>query len=179
MSEAEDTNPRFPYWHCNIPSGRTGRADGVSAGAWVNRPVHGHHLPGARGHRPSWPTRHHAHRSSFHPAQRRCPRYASAKAGGKVSEAAIMGIKGKFCASRWASHSPFRSLWNTPSSCLIKWRLVSMFAWLFSSLHHFEQRNLSNWYTEFFPVWLKQQISCQDSFVVVFAVSFRNHAKGV
>lgn len=44
-----------------------------------------------------------------------------------------------------------------------------------------EQCNLSNWYPEFFPVWLKQQILCWDSIImVVFAITILgNHAKAL
>lgn len=75
-------------------------------------------------------------------------------------------------------HTVFHSPQNTPSSCLIKWHLVSIFAWLFSSRHHWEESNLSNWYREFFPAWLKEQNLYWDSFMAVAVISFRNHGKG-
>lgn len=73
----------------------------------------------------------------------------------------------------------FHSPRSTASLGLMNCRLVRVFAWLFSSLHHFEQCNLCNWYAEVFRVWLKEQILCRGPITVVFAIGFRNHAKEV
>lgn len=73
----------------------------------------------------------------------------------------------------------FHSPRSTASLGLMNWHLVRVFAWLFSSLHHFEQCNLCNWYAEVFWVWLKEQILCRGPITVVFAIGFRNHAKEV
>lgn len=104
------------------------------------------------------------------------------KAGEKTTGKVNMGIKGNkrefLHEPMGIPHTVFHSPQNTPSSCLIKWHLVSIFAWLFSSLHHWEESNLSNWYREFFPAWLKEQTLYWDSFMAVAVISFRNHGKG-
>lgn len=70
---------------------------------------------------------------------------------GKTTEKSAYGKKRNFLHEPMGiPHTVFHSARNAPSSCLIKWHLVSKLAWLFSSLHHWEESNLSNWYREFF-----------------------------
>lgn len=121
--------------------------------------------------------------SSFHPAQRdSCmPQLFMSRGWKEGHRRCEYGNKRKFMHEPMRiPRSIFHSLWGTASSCLIKWHPVSVSAWLFSSLHHSEHCNLSNWCKEFFPNKARtKQLLCLCSFMVDFAISFKNHAEGV
>lgn len=153
VSEAENRNLHLPYWHFNISLGCTSRRAEVSADTqdrWAQAATAALVLI-ATG-----PAKQLSNTPPRAPATH-CRRYSCmlkllmSRGWRECPKSSEYGNKRKF------SHEPtcipqavFHSLQNTPSSCLIKWHQVSISAWLFSSLHHFEHCNLSNWCKELF-----------------------------